>query len=96
MTLIPVFEFERAGRLVAQQHRGTLRDGAGNRDTLLLAAGKLCRKMMHAPLEPDQLKGFVRTHRTLRNLGHQRHVLVGGQTRNEVIELEYEPDMPRR
>src|SRR5262245_62334993 len=41
-------DVERASWLVAQEHGRPLRDGARDRDTLLLAAGKLCGEMILA------------------------------------------------
>ena len=47
-------DVERAGRLVAQQHRRALGDGAGDRDALLLAARELRREVIEPVLEMDQ------------------------------------------
>src|SRR5262245_40969258 len=49
--------------------------------------------MVHASLKADKRQGFVGTHGIARDLGDQRHVLVGRQRGNEVIELENETDM---
>ena len=96
ITRMPGLGIERAGRLVAEQHLGPLGDGARDGDTLLLAAGELRRKMMHAAFQADERKRFVRAHRVIGNLRHQRDVLVGGEARDQIIELEHEPDMLRR
>ncbi len=45
-TFFPVSKVERAGRFVAQQQLGVFRQSASNGDTLLLTAGKLCRKVI--------------------------------------------------
>ena len=54
---------ERAGRLVTEQHLGTLGDGAGDGDALLLAARKLGRKMIHPRGKTDPVERFFRRHR---------------------------------
>src|SRR5690348_11512168 len=47
---------EIAGRLIGQQQRRAGDKGAGDRDALLLAAGKLPRIMSEAMPEPDPLQ----------------------------------------
>src|SRR6266700_3056439 len=49
-----------AGRLIAQKDVGLFRNGARNCDALLLAAGKLGRKMMHPLFESDERQRFLR------------------------------------
>ena len=84
---------ERAGRLVAQQHIGRFDDGAGDRDALLLAAGKLRGKMIEPPFESDQRQRLAWVERLVGDLVHQRHVLEHGQARNQIVELKHETDM---
>ena len=47
---------EMAGRLVAEQQLGPLRERAGDRDPLRLAAGELARAGVGLRREPDQLE----------------------------------------
>src|SRR5690606_18085435 len=84
---------ERAGRLVAEQHGRTLRDRPRDRDSLLLAARQLRREVVEPPLETDECERLLRGDRVLRNLGHERNVLAGGETRDQIVELEYEADV---
>src|SRR5688572_10305832 len=48
----PGLDVERAGGLVAEEHVGPLRDGAGDGHPLLLAAGELCGEVVEAVPEP--------------------------------------------
>jgi DNA invertase Pin-like site-specific DNA recombinase len=75
-------------------HRGTLRDGARDRDPLLFAAGELGGKIAHPRFQPDQGERLVGTHWALGNLGDQRNVLIRGEAWHEIVELEHEPNMP--
>ena len=84
---------ERAGRLVAQQDRGSLGDGARNGDALLLAAGELRREVMQPVVEPDQLQRHRGVHGLRRDLGDEGDVLQRGQARDQVVELEDEADV---
>src|SRR5690606_35943155 len=85
---------ERAGRLVAEQDRRTLRDRARDRDALLLAARELRREMIEAVLEPDERERLLWRNRIVRDLGDERDVLPRGEARHEVVELENEADVP--
>src|SRR5215211_5743881 len=67
---------------------------AGNRHPLLLAVGELGREMVHSRLEADHGESVRWSHRVLGDLGDKRDVLSGGEARDRVIELEYEPDVP--
>jgi len=49
--------------------------------------------MVHALLEPDQRQRVVGPHRIVRDLGDQRHVLVGRQAGDEIVELEHKADV---
>ena len=87
---------EIAGRLVGQQQRRPGDKGAGDRDALLLAAGKLPRIMPQAMPEPDPPQ---------RRLGHRERIALSGQferdrdilarrhRRQQVKALEHDPDM---
>src|SRR5262245_21620856 len=87
------FGIERPCGFVAQEDLGAFCDGASDCDALLLAAGELCREVLHALAEPHQSEGFLRCHRVLGNLRDQRHVFARGKTRDQIIELEDEADM---
>src|SRR5690625_32000 len=84
---------ERAGGLVAQQHRRAPCDGTGDGDALLLPARKLRREVIHAIVEPDDLKRLLRCHGLARYFGDDGHVLAGGQAGDEVVELKDEADV---
>ena len=84
---------ERAGGLVAEENVRPLRDGARDRDALLLAAGELRRKVIEPVAQPDQPQRLLGAHRVRGDLGHQRDVLARRETRDEVVELEDEPDV---
>ena len=84
---------ERAGRLVAQQHVGALGDGARDGDALLLAAGQLGGKVIHAGAEPDPVQRLLGRHRGGRDLGDERHVLARGERGHQIVELEHEADV---
>ena len=85
---------ERPGRLVAQQHGRVLGDGPGDRHALLLAAGKLRRKVVLAARPdspaPSASVGFIGFER---DVGHQRHVFAGRQAGNQIVELKHEADV---
>ena len=68
---------ERTGRLVAQQHVGTLGHGSGNRHALLLAARHLGRKVIDPIRQIDQRQRFVGFHRIAGDLGDQRRRFRG-------------------
>ncbi len=87
------FGVKSAGRLVAEQDAGALGDGAGNGDTLLLAAGELGREMVHAGGEADEVEGFFGLHGGLRDFGNGGDVFEGGEAGDEVVELEDETDV---
>ncbi len=84
---------ERAGRLVAEQHVGTLGDRAGDRDALLLAAGELRREVVEALRQADAIERLLRRHRRHRDVGDERDVLAHGEARDQVVELEDEADV---
>jgi len=87
------FGIERTGRFVAQQHLRPLGNGAGDCHSLLLAAGELGGKMIHALLQADDAERLLRAHGIARDFGDQRHVLARGQARHQIVELEHEADM---
>ena len=87
-------DVERAGRLVAEQHRGPLGDRARDRDALLLAAGELRRKVVaprrrgrRAPAPPPAASG--RSEISVTSATFSRAVRLG----NQVVELEDEADV---
>ena len=86
------FHIERAGRLVAKQHLGPLRNRPRNGHALLLAAGHLRGKVVHAIREFDERERGFRRHRVARDLGDERDVLPPGEAGDEIVKLENEPD----
>lgn len=89
-----------AGRLVAQQQRGVGDDGAGNTDPLFLSAGELPRIVFRPLRQPDhrQRRGHMLlalAARERREQQRQLDVPLGGQDRQQIIELEDKTDMPR-
>ncbi len=80
--------------LVAEQDVGALCDRARDRHALLLAAGHLGGKVIHAIPQADDSERLAGGHRISGDLGNQRDVLLGGQAGDEVVELEHEPHMP--
>src|SRR5256885_2515034 len=89
---------EVARRLVRHEDRGVGGDGARDRHALLLTARELPWRMVHAVLESDQRERRLHVLAPL-GLGERRQqqrqldVLVGGEHRDEVVELEHEPDV---
>ena len=77
--------------LIAQEHFGSFRNGPGDGHALLLSAGHLGREVMHAGFQAHELQGVFGRHRMFGDLGDQFHVLQRGKTRDQVVELEYEP-----
>src|SRR3990170_8401725 len=49
--------------------------------------------MAHAIFESDKRKRFIGPHRVFRDLGNQRDILVSRETRDQIVELKYEPDV---
>ena len=86
---------ERRGRLVEQQHFRVHRQRAGDRDPLLLSAGKLPRIRMELVLQPylRQLFGGTRARRPLGRALHRdqsfHDVLEHGHVREQVELLEH-------
>ena len=72
---------------------GALGDGAGDGDALLLAAGQLAREVPAPAGQPHALEGLIGRHRVCGDLGDEGHVLPGGEARDQVVELEDEPDV---
>ena len=90
---------EIAGRLVPEQDRRIDRQRPRNRDALALAAGELVGQMIDALSEADEIAA-VRRARVLRlparpapQMQRQGDVLGGRQRRQQVEELEDEPDL---
>ncbi len=88
------FRIERAGGLVEQHDRRLHRQGAGDCDPLLLAAGKIGRKPVRAVGEADTLQQLrrPRVRLGLRLVQQppeaERDVVAGGQMRKQVELLE--------
>ena len=88
-------DVERAGRLVAEQHRRPLGDRARDGDALLLAAGELRRKVIE-PVAAGSTSASASSGGigASDDLGDQRDVLARRQAGNQVVELEDEADVP--
>ena len=87
------FRVERARRFVAQEHVRSFRDRAGDGHALLFAAGELRRKVIETIAEADERECLFGAHRVGRDVGHERNVLPSGEARDEIVELEDEPDV---
>ena len=94
------FAVEIAGGFVAEQQRGIGHNGAGDSDSLLLAAGKLARIMLHAIGEPHHFQrdrnalspfGFLES---VRQKQWQFDILFRRQLGKQIVELENETDVP--
>ncbi|KAG1174428.1 hypothetical protein G6F35_016658 [Rhizopus arrhizus] len=89
---------EVAGGFVADQEGGVGDDRAGNRHALLLAAGQFIRAVAAAVGQADQGQRDLRIALALRGVevGQQQRqldVLLRGQHRHQVVELEHEADV---
>ena len=92
----PVVVVEIAGRLVGDEDRRRRGQRAGNRDALLLAAGKLGGIVRQALAEPDLAEHVLRAGESVRPAGKlQRHrdVLQRRHRLDQVKRLEDEPDL---
>ena len=81
-------DVEGPGGLVAQENLGTLGDRARDRDALLLATRKLRREVVQAVGEIDHRERLLGRHRVAADFRDERHVLPGGQARDQVVGLE--------
>ncbi len=86
-------DIESAGRFIAKKHGGIFGDGTSDGHTLLLATGKLSRKVVLPGREFHQCQGIARVHGVGGDICDERHVLARGEAGNEVVELEHETDM---
>jgi hypothetical protein len=77
---------------VRSSKRRRTADRASNGNPLLLTAGHLRWEVIHPVAETDQCKSLFGRHRLTGYFGNQRNVLASGETRDEIIELEDEPD----
>ena len=88
---------EVAGRLVGEHHRGPRDERTGHGDTLLLAAGELRRAGATSRCERPTLAVSSSTHAwsgfVAGELEREQDVLLGGQHRQQVEELEDEADV---
>ena len=89
---------EVAGRLVGEHDLGVRDERACNAHALLLSAGHLVRKVVHAVLQSHAAEHFLRLqqpHIRVDALEHQRHghVFRRRQLRQQVVGLEDEADM---
>ena len=91
-------EVERAERLVEQQHLRTVDQGAGDGDTLLLAAGEACYLAVFKAFEADDLEHFGDAvvdflFRQLRQAQAEGDVVVDIEVREEGVSLEHGVDL---
>src|SRR5215470_19777745 len=49
--------------------------------------------MVSAVVQADERQGLVWTHWLVRDLSYQRDVLISGEARDQIVELEDKPDM---
>ena len=90
---LAVARIEISGRLVGQQQRRPVDDGASDRDALHLAAGQLVRKMPRPLGQADPVEHFMHTlldvaARDARQRQRERDVLEDIQRRDEIEELK--------
>ncbi len=85
-------DIERAGGFIAEKDFRAFRDGPGDGDTLLLAAGKLRGKMIKARAEIDEIQGVLGLHGVGGNFGDQTNILAGREAGDEIVELKNETD----
>ena len=82
-----------AGGLIAEQQLWPLDDRARDGDPLLLPARELCRKVVESLRESNPGERVLRLHRVSSDFGHERNILAHRQTRNQIVELKYEPNV---
>lgn len=79
--------------LVAQEQLGLLRDGAGDRDPLLLAAGELTGEVVEPLAQPHLAQGLRGVEMIVGYLRGEFDVLQRRKAGYEVVELEDEADV---
>ena len=85
-----------AGRLIGQHDSRFGNQGAGNRHTLLLAAGKIVRHIFQFIFQPQQVNNLVQKlliHRVPVQFHRQDNVLIHIQDRNKIVVLEDKADV---
>ena len=80
---------QRTGGLVAEQQLGVFGQCAGNGHPLLLAAGKLRRKVVQPLAQPHAAQGLGGVQRVAADLTGKLHVFQRGQVLHQVVELEH-------
>jgi hypothetical protein len=91
-TLVAARAGPSAAKTAAPQHRRIPGQRARHRDPLLLATRQRGRKVLEPIAETDRSEKIGAAVAAADELGDQRHVLTGRQRRDEVEELEHEPD----
>ena len=86
-------QVERTGGLVGEEELRPFGEGAGDGHALLLAAGHLGREMVRTVGEAHQFEGGGRVERMRGEFGRHLDVLISGQRRHQVVELEDEADL---
>src|SRR5215207_5576928 len=97
--LRPRARVEVAGGLVGEDEAGARDEGARDGHALLLAAGEFAGRVSQPRAEPDLLHHLARAGERLapahaRHEQGQRGVLLRREVREQVVELEDEPDLP--
>ena len=88
-----------AGRLIRQNDRRIVCHRPRNRNSLLLASGELCRRVIHPVSHPyhlQQLRGALHPflHRNSRVEHRHGDVLQRRRPRDQVVSLKYKPNFP--
>ena len=87
------FDIQCSGRFIAQQHVGSLTDRTRDRDTLLLAAGKLRRVVVATIVKAHQPQSFAWLKGITGNFRDERDVFLGSQAGDSGVELKHKPDV---
>ena len=84
---------QRAGRLVAQQQARIFDEGPGDGAALLLAARKLGRELVLVLGQAQHLQKLAEVQRAASEVLAHLNVLLHGQVRHEIVELEDEAQL---
>ena len=84
---------ERARRLVAQKELGVLRQRAGDRHALLLAAGELTGEVVRTLGKANLIQNRRRVERILADLRGKLHVFKCREVAHQIVELKDKADV---
>ena len=84
---------KRAGWLVAEQNFRIFGKRAGNGNTLLFAARKLRREIVHSVFKTDVFQHFFGRKRIFAYLRRKFNIFFRRQVIDQIIKLEHEPDI---